>query len=389
MQSRQGNFHQCFWEMFLRAGTFSQHSYIYIYKRVTAGHSRPKRGREAGRHLVWRQRHRMKPPTPTLLIACLVMSLNSYTQQVPHCLPLPGTEKMGFICNVSSLHEFPKGFPSETKTISVQSTQISGLDTEALQGLPELQVLYLMNNQLKTLPGGLFHNLPHLHSLDLSGNLLEDLAPALFANASSLAYLALGGNQLAELRPSWFDTLEDLKILRLDHNQLKEIPDSCFRKLTLLTSLDLSSNLLRCLSPEMFRGLTFLTVLTLKNNPIQSIAPNTFHGTPTLWILSLRNTSLTHVPAGLFRSLKQLGRLDLASNDIVSLDSPLVNVSFLFTLDLSGNPWACDCRLHALFNWVQKERVDLFSKEDVVCAFPKRLKGQVATSLNGSQLCAC
>ncbi|XP_013932019.1 PREDICTED: phospholipase A2 inhibitor-like [Thamnophis sirtalis] len=333
--------------------------------------------------------HRMKPSTPLLLIACLVMSLNSYTQQVPHCVSLPGSEKTVFICNASSLHEFPKGFPSETKTISVQSTQISGLDAEALQGLPELQELYLTNNQLKTLPGGLFRNLPHLHYLNLSRNLLEDLPPALFANAGNLTYLALGGNQLAELRRSWFDTLGDLKTLHLEHNQLKEIPDSCFQKLTLLTFLDLSSNLLRCLSPEMFRGLTFLTALLLENNPIKSIAPNTFHGTPKLKMISLRNSSLTHVPPGLFRFLRYLQWLDLSSNEIASLDSPLVSWSFGLLLKISGNPWACDCRLQALFDWFREDFVLLFPNlPNVVCAFPRSLKGQIATSLNRSQLCA-
>ncbi|XP_070600332.1 phospholipase A2 inhibitor-like [Erythrolamprus reginae] len=330
----------------------------------------------------------MKPSVPPLLVFCLVMSLNSYTQQAPHCLPLLGCENMTFICNVSSLREFPTSFPTGTTFISIQSTQISSLGADALQGLPELQMLFLSNNQLKTLPSGLFRNLPRLNSLDVSGNLLEDLDPELFANAGSLTHLSLSKNQLAELHPSWFKTLEELKILHLNHNQMKEILTSCFRKLTQLLSLDLSFNLLCCLSPEMFRGLTSLTNLNLNNNPIQSIAPQTFHGTPRLRILS--HTSLSHVPAGLFQSLKNVGRLDLSANEITSLDSPLVNGSSLgFTLNLSGNPWACDCRLQALLNWVQKHNVDLFPKEDVVCTFPKSLKGQVATSLNGSQLCSC
>uniref|UniRef100_A0A670ZKV5 Uncharacterized protein n=1 Tax=Pseudonaja textilis TaxID=8673 RepID=A0A670ZKV5_PSETE len=194
------------------------------------------------------------------------MSLNSYTQQVPSCLPqFLGPER--FLCNSSSLREFPSGFPSETKSIFVDSTQISNLAADALQGLPELQELYLFDNQLKTLPSGLFHNLPALQSLDFSRNLLEDLPADLFAPVTSLASLSLSANQLTELRPSWFVTLKELKNLRLDHNQLKEIPPNCFRTLTLV-SLDLSSNLLRCLSPEMFQGLTFLEMLNLINNPI-------------------------------------------------------------------------------------------------------------------------
>uniref|UniRef100_A0A670Z8X6 LRRCT domain-containing protein n=1 Tax=Pseudonaja textilis TaxID=8673 RepID=A0A670Z8X6_PSETE len=221
----------------------------------------------------------MRPPAPPLLIACLVMSLNSYTQQVPPCLPqFLGPES--FLCNSSLLREFPSGFPSETKSIFVQSAQISNLAADALQGLPELQELFLFNNQMKTLPSGLFRNLPALHFLDLSGNLLEDLPADLFAPVTSLAYLSLSANHL------------------------------------------------------------------------------------------------THVPPGLFQSLKNLVRLDLSANEITSLEAPLVNVSSEFTLDLSGNPWACDCRLQALFNWAQEGNVDWLSKENVVCAFPKSLKGK-------------
>ncbi|KAK9408985.1 phospholipase A2 inhibitor-like [Crotalus adamanteus] len=334
------------------------------------------------------ERYRMKSSAPSFLFACLVMSLSSYAQQVPHCLPLPPSEKK-VVCNSFSLREFPTGFPNDTQTVYVQFTQLSSLGSEALQGLPNLQGLHLTDNRLKTLPGGLFRNLPQLHTLDLSRNLLKDLPPQIFTQAISLAYLSLSENQLAELDPSWFETVEDLKILRLDHNKLKEIPGSVFQKLTMLLSLDLSSNLLHCLSPKSFKGLPYLNVLNLKNNPIRSIAPKTFHGNSGLWVLSLRNCGLTHVPAGLFQPLNHLGRLDLSANEITALEPLLLNVSSELTLDLSGNPWACDCRMQALLNWVQGGDVDLFSKDDVVCAFPKSLKGQVATSLNGTKLCPC
>uniref|UniRef100_A0A670ZQD6 LRRCT domain-containing protein n=1 Tax=Pseudonaja textilis TaxID=8673 RepID=A0A670ZQD6_PSETE len=331
------------------------------------------------------------------------MSFNSYTQQVPYCPPHPAPENITeFVCNSPSLREFPAGFPVRTKTISVEFTQVSSLGVETLQDLPNLQELHLSNNRLETLPSGLFRNLPELHTLDLSTNLLEDLPPEIFTDATnltllslsenrltlpsglfrnlpalhfldlsrnlledlpadlftpvtSLAHLSLSANQLTELRPSWFVTLKELKNLRLDHNQLKEIPPDC---------------------------LTFLEFLNLINNPIVSITPDTFRGTPMLLVLSLGNNSLTHVPPGLFRSLENLERLDLSANEITSLEAPLVNVSSEFTLDLSGNPWACDCRLQALFNWARESNVDWLSKENVVCAFPKSLRGKTPAWVN-------
>nr|O93233.1 RecName: Full=Phospholipase A2 inhibitor; Short=beta-PLI; Flags: Precursor [Gloydius brevicaudus siniticus]BAA31994.1 phospholipase A2 inhibitor [Gloydius brevicaudus siniticus] len=331
----------------------------------------------------------MKSSVPSLLIACLVMSLNSYTQQVLYCPPTPAPENVTeFVCNSPSLHEFPTGFPARAKMISVEFTQVSSLGVEALQGLPNLQELHLSNNRLKTLPSGLFRNLPQLHTLDLSTNHLEDLPPEIFTNASSLILLPLSENQLAELHPSWFQTLGELRILGLDHNQVKEIPISCFDKLKKLTSLDLSFNLLRRLAPEMFSGLDNLEKLILESNPIQCIVGRTFHWHPKLTVLSLKNSSLTNI-MGFFQPLEQLELLDLSDNELTTMEPPVYKTSANLSLDLSGNPWACDCRLDNLLTWVNEHNIHLYSKEEIVCASPKHFKGECATSLHKSQICPC
>nr|QBG82014.1 phospholipase A2 inhibitor [Bothrops jararacussu] len=331
----------------------------------------------------------MTSSAPSLLFACLLMSLNSYTQQVLYCPPTPAPENVTeFVCNSPSLREFPTGFPARTKMISVEFTQVSSLGVEALQGLPNLQELHLSNNRFKTLPSGLFRNLPQLHTLDLSRNLLEDLPPEIFTNASSLTHLSLSENQLAELRPSWFETLEKLRILGLDHNQVKEIPISCFNKLEELTSLDLSFNLIHRLTTGMFSGLDNLERLLLESNPIQCIMGRTFHWRPKLSVLSLKNSSLTHVIMGVFQ-LDHLVLLDLSDNEFTTLDPPVHEPSANFSLDLSGNPWACDCRLENLLRWLNDHNIHLYSKEEFVCASPKHMKGERATSLHRSQICPC
>ncbi|KAM6465542.1 leucine-rich alpha-2-glycoprotein [Liasis olivaceus] len=358
------------------------------YKRLPAERSAQEEERLAETR--FGESYRMDSSGPALLIACIGMSLTGYSQQILYCPPDPAPENITeFVCNSPSLSEFPTGFPVQTKMISVEFTQLFSLGVDTLQGLLKLQELHLSGNRLKTLPSGLFRNLPELQVLDLSRNLLEDLPPELFTNATSLRQLSISENQLAELHPSWFETLEQLKFLVLDHNQLKEVPSSCFRKLKKLTSLDLSFNLLHHLSPEMFTGLENVDRLILESNPIGCIAPKTFHVIPRLSMLSLANASLTHIPAGLFESLEYLELLDLSSNELTSLGMPFLNPTPKLSLDLSGNPWACDCRMHMLLSWVKEHTVELYSKMETVCAFPKSLRGQVATSLQGSQLCSC
>uniref|UniRef100_A0A2D4EY98 LRRCT domain-containing protein n=1 Tax=Micrurus corallinus TaxID=54390 RepID=A0A2D4EY98_MICCO len=183
--------------------------------------------------------------------------------------------------------------------------------------------------------------------------------------------------------------MKELTTLSLDHNQLKEVPISCFSKLKKLTFLDLSSNRLQRLSPDMFSGLGNLERLIVENNPIRCIAPRSFHWGPKLIAISLKNCSLTDITIGDFQPLDQLVLLDLSANELTRLDPPAAIPPANLSLDLTGNPWACDCRLNNLLTWVKEHKIHLYSKEEIVCAFPKSLKGEEATSLLRSQICPC
>lgn len=327
---------------------------------------------------------------PTILLACLVMVLQCCCLQASPCPPVPTPNNITeFSCSSPSLSDFPSGFPKETRIISVEFTNISSIGVDALQGLPNLQELHLSNNKLRTLPSGLFQDLPKLHTLDLTGNFLEDLPVEIFGKATSLKQLALSGNRLSTLRPLWFQDLQHLDFLDLSNNQLNDVPHSCFSKLENLTTLQLSQNSLRTLSPQMLDGLPKLEKLDLEGNQLQSIDNNTFQAVSHLKFIFLQNNSLTNLPAGTFKPLDQLEFLDVSSNQLTTWDPQFSSKVTTLNLDLSRNPWACNCHLLPLLKKLKHPSISLYSKQEMLCATPKSFQGQSLIFVDISKFGSC
>lgn len=327
---------------------------------------------------------------PTLFQTCLVMVLHCCYLQASPCPPVPTPNNITeFSCSSSSLSDFPGGFPKETRIISVEFTNISNIGVDALQGLPNLQELHLSNNKLRTLPNGLFRDLPQLHTLDLTGNLLEDLPLEIFEKSTSLRQLALGGNRLTTLRPSWFQPLQLLEFLDMSNNQLEDVPPSCFNKLKNLTTLQLSQNSLHTLSPQMLDGVPHLEKLDLEGNQLQSIGNNTFQAVPHLKFIFLQNNSLTKLPAEIFKPLDHFELLDMSFNQLTSWEPQFSSKVTTLSLDLSRNPWVCDCHLISLLNELKHPSISLYSKQETLCATPKSFQGQPLMSVDVTKFDSC
>lgn len=313
---------------------------------------------------------RILPPLP-LLLALLPLGL-----AVP-CSPQPNVTR--FVCTEPTLSTFPAGLPPTTLAVSVEFTALAVLLPTALAGLPQLQELHLSSNRLATLPETLLRPVPTLRVLDLTDNLLADLPAGIFAGTGDLQHLVLRGNRLQELRPAWFRHLPQLQWLDLAANALAEVPPEVFHPLRSLRSLDLSRNRLESLAPDTLAGLRALERLDLEGNRLGTLPPAAFAPAPALRLLFLQDNELRELPAGIFVPLRHLRVLDLARNRLRTLELPPRPPGSALDLDISGNPWVCECPLLAL---LRRAAPRLAATRDTLCASPASHRGREVAAVS-------
>ncbi|XP_023020601.2 uncharacterized protein [Leptinotarsa decemlineata] len=286
---------------------------------------------------------------------------------------------------------------------------------ETIQGLEWIQSLTLTDNKLTVLPQ-LFLNLPTLKDIDLSQNTFENIDDSFFWIFQSLESLNLSVNAISNISNKGFLGLENLKCLDLSRNELTSISKLVLAPLQSLQYLNLSSNQLEVLDETCFSQLTALQQLDISWNQLSRIAPGSLElpsltrlllagnvklgssrdsavlvGTGRkLQIVDASRTGLKQVPAALthsIRSLRLAGNnirsvscgdldsypllqlLDLASNDLITLEEDaLGRLDSLAVLYLSDNniqeiPRSLPEKLKALH--VEHNNVEKVSEKDL------------------------
>lgn len=168
--------------------------------------------------------------------------------------------------------------------------------------------------------------------------------------------LDLSHNNLHNLYNGNFYPYPNLTKLILSSDNITNIEVKTFSNLQALTEVNLSYNSLTFIHPSMFVLNTNLQTLSLQGNPLYTLKP----GTPFLIAISLHSLDLSHCHLMQFSTeslsgLPELKILDLRQNNLRQLS--MNNISALSSLKLTGNPWQCDCRFHALLIWVSTNQV--------------------------------
>ena len=147
-------------------------------------------------------------------------------------------------------------------------------DFKALEGLPNLSHLSLVQSRPDTLENYAFRKLGDLEFLNLSGSYITGIGEDTFAGLDSLRELQLQWNSLTTLPAGAFKDLSSLETLILAGNEISELPPDVFGGLTNLRGLDVSWNDFVALPDGLLDGLTALEAFN-----IEAQGPLTTEGT--------------------------------------------------------------------------------------------------------------
>ncbi|XP_018026214.1 uncharacterized protein LOC108681673 [Hyalella azteca] len=339
---------------------------------------------------------------------------SNYIQNLPHDLlaPLKLLERLNISHNfLATLEQGSFSNNKRLRILDLTNNSLTLVD-ETLTGLSSLQGLFLSHNYIDKLAKGTFQNLPALNVLYFDNNGLQQFEPGTFDDLRSLVLLDLSSNNLVELNQGSFGSLISLKELRLDNNQITMVKDGAFKDLPSLQSLELQDNLisfighssvngmasLRFLNlsknaiqdipTEMFERLSALDVLDISSNFILEIDDHSFANLEWLTVLMLHNNDICRLSEGSFVRQRRLRVLTLNGNQLRRLHLQALGsaITGLSLLDMSDNPFSCDCQLTWLREYMQgeEERLVLESREGGARLDPASSRSEVSNARLGS-----
>ena len=280
-------------------------------------------------------------------------------------------------------------------TLNISYNQITTIDNGAFASIGRLQILslsYLSNmlgqlnspftnlNELTILDMShtsvalsyeLFKGLSNLRKLSMRGSGLtassfwdqhtEEL-PVLSA-LSTLERLYIKGNKLNKLTPGTFQGLQSLRHLEMDNSEISSLNEDIFMNLTSLQSLSIDENHIAELTSRHLADLSSLVGVSIKSNEIKGLASDVFANNPHLSYLYISHNHLTTVKEGTFLPRQ--------------------------TLDVSNNPFSCNCEFTWFINWINEAEVSIIHPDQTNCSSVSLapFKNQPILAFDPTQVC--
>uniref|UniRef100_A0A3Q1IWS2 LRRCT domain-containing protein n=1 Tax=Anabas testudineus TaxID=64144 RepID=A0A3Q1IWS2_ANATE len=262
-------------------------------------------------------------------------------------------------CRSRGLVQVPSSVPHGSWLLDLSGNKLTEVTSRSFKGLWSLKILLMFNNSIQTLQP------EFLEKLDLSFNRLRWLPQDFSQGLVSLLELQLGHNLLQHLDSASLGDFENLRKLDLSYNRIQAIDVRAFNSLSRLSLLNLEGNRLNVLKDGLLSRQQSMKVLLLSHNNISKIETEALTPLRSLTLLSLRGNRLEHI------RFKTFVQLQTTSTH----------------LQMSLNPWTCDCDLQRVFGKIQHVRhLHVEDYKDIICHTPAHQAGSSLASLD-SQLC--
>ena len=231
------------------------------------------------------------------------------------------------------------------KELNLESNRISEVEQRAFAGCSNLVSLNLGDNLLSKVPKDAFFHLTHLAELKLAGNSLRVITDSSFPSLPSLALLSLAGNLIEKIHDRGFTRVASVTRLDLHDNALYQVPTPALQAFSSLHSLSLGQNKFTVIQAGALGGLNKLKKLEIQGCPdLVEVSEDALAECLDLETLQISsNRRLVHLHPSSLGLLPSLRSLDLSNNALTNVSPSLAPWMALTSLDLSGNPWTCDC----------------------------------------------
>lgn len=149
--------------------------------------------------------------------------------------------------------------------LSATNVGMIAINRNAFEGMSQLKVLNLSQNEITEIESGSFTSLAELRKLDLSHNRIQVIVKA-FMGLKELEDLNLSHNKLTQLPPDTFDLLLNLKILNLSFNQIRELSEETFTDINVIEEFYLMENQIEIINPVNIRYFEVSKIIDLRRN---------------------------------------------------------------------------------------------------------------------------
>ncbi|KAL7048180.1 hypothetical protein ACKWTF_003258 [Chironomus riparius] len=220
---------------------------------------------------------------------------------------------------------------TKVEVLSLSDNAIQDIPREAFEHMPNLGTLDIARGKIRTIRSNDFGKLKNLQTLVIASNEIELLEKDCFP--VTLTSLHIGRNKVPSLNGT-LQQLTDMKMLFINGNNLKtlddELPDA--PKLIMLMA---SHNHLERL-PKTVKNLIALDTCYFNDNRLRSL-DGLFSHRSSLVRLYLENNDIEYLAQDEFLKSENIDEIQLASNQISSLNKSLLYVTNLRYMNLSHN----------------------------------------------------
>lgn len=279
----------------------------------------------------------------------------------------------------------------------LDKNKVVNVEDGAFDGMPNLKTLSMKNNFLPFIPRAIailtsletlnlagkgkfvnyfsvstfnFSNNTALKNLDLSRNKIDTIGSNGFIGAYGIERLTMIGCNISRISTDAFGQMPNLKYLILTHNSLIHVDSSSGVILPNVKQLQFLSvsrsnifNNFESSGSKPFGHLEHLQELDISDAKLDSLHANLFYGLKNLQKLIVRKSSISDWTGLVFSKVPQLKFLDLSSNTItgetLSFTKDLEALAPETAVDLSFNPFSCDCKDFEFLEWIQSNAVSI------------------------------